>query len=223
MRWHRRALVMLVTLGLGMVLMGQAPGPASPEQVRAQRFVLADGAGTTRGTWSLEPDGTALFQLADGQRRARASLSVGPEGATALRLYDDAGNRRAVLGSDASGSSVALELLDPRGPQRLALGLGAGGASVVLLAPDGKRAARLAVGDESPRLALSDKQGIDRLWVALRADSPAIQFFDGGRVARSGLTTFNDERGVAVVSESDATSHGLILYGKNRDVVWSAP
>ena len=176
LRWQRRILVILVTLGVGVFLTGQAPVPDSPDELRARRFALTDRAGAVRGTWGIEPDGTALFQLADA-----------------------------------------------RGPQRLSLSLGVGGPSVVLLAPDGKRSASLTVSAESPRLALSDKQGAERLWLALRNDSPALQFFDAGHVARSGLTTFNDDRGVAVVSESDGTSHGLILYGKNRDIIWSAP
>lgn len=175
-RWHRRSLVMLVTVGLGLTLMGQAKRSEAPEEVRARRFVLTDAAGARVGSWGVEADGRAVLQMGD-----------------------------------------------PRGPQRLSLGVGPGGPRVVLTAPDGKRAASLAADQESPRLALSDKQGVERLWVALRADSPAIQFFDGAHVARSGLTTFNDDRGVAVVSESDATSHGLVLYAKNRDVVWSAP
>jgi hypothetical protein len=175
-RWHRRILVILVTLGVGVFLTGQAPAPDPPDELRARRFALTDRAGAVRGTWSLEPDETVLLQL-----------------------------------------------VDPRGPQRLSLSLGVGGPSAVLLAPDGKRSASLTVGAESPRLVLSDKQGAERLWLALRNDSPALQFFDAGHVARSGLTTFNDDRGVAVVSESVGTSHGLILYGKNRDIVWSAP
>ena len=175
-RWHRRILVILVTLGVGVFLTGQVPNPDPPDELRARRFVLMDRAGAVRGSWSIEPDGTALFQM-----------------------------------------------VDPRSPQRLSLSLGAGGPSVVLLAPDGKRSASLSVSAESPRLALSDKQGAERLWLALRNDSPALQFFDASHVARSGLTTFNDDRGVAVVSESEGPSHGLILYGKKLDIIWSAP
>ena len=74
-----------------------------------------------------------------------------------------------------------------------------------------------------PRLALSDGAGGDRLWLAVRLGSPVLQFLDPGGVARTGLTTFNDDTGVAVISATDRSKPGLVLLGNDRSVVWSVP
>ena len=91
------------------------------------------------------------------------------------------------------------------------------------MAGSGPLGGHLANGGIAPRLALADGEGKDRLWVALRLGSPALQFLDPQGVARSGLTTFSDDAGVAVVSSTGSASPGLVLYGKDRSIVWSAP
>jgi hypothetical protein len=38
-----------------------------------------------------------------------------------------------------------------------------------------------------------------------------------------GLTTFNDEAGIAVMSEGGGGRPGLVLYDKDKKIIWSAP
>jgi hypothetical protein len=112
---------------------------------------------------------------------------------------------------DASGATVGVFEAGPDQKPRLELrGSGKGGVT-------------LTTEGAVPRLSLKDTEGRDRLWVALRLGSPAVQFLNGAGLARSGLTTFNDDGGVAVISDADGKSPGLVVYGKERTIVWSAP
>jgi hypothetical protein len=42
-------------------------------------------------------------------------------------------------------------------------------------------------------------------------------------MARTGITTFDDDTGLAVISGTDGTRPGLVLLGRDRTVAWSAP
>ena len=134
---------------------------------------------------------------------------------------------------DAAGAPVGAFEAAANGQPRLELTAAAGKPAVVLeggVAPriwvagvENKGGVALTTESGVPRLALKDSDGRDRLWVALRLNSPAIQFLNPGGLARSGITTFNEDGGVAVISEAGGSSPGLVLYGKDRNVVWSAP
>lgn len=198
-RWHRAA----VAVGLALVAgAGLASGqgrrhPPAPE-LQARRFVLVNAEGAPLA--ALEPTadgGTRLALLARGGG-ARLSLALAADGAPSLVLADAAGQDRVRL--EAGGEEARVSV-----------------------AGKGRSAVTLANGGVAPRLALSDGAGNDRLWVALRLGSPAIQFLDPQGRARSGLTTFDDDGGVAVVSSTSRPTPGLVLYGKDREVVWSAP
>ncbi len=141
---------------------------------------------------------------------------------TKIVLADPAGAVRGTLGVEADGTP-ALRFTDAAGVERLAALVSGAGPSISLLEKDGKIAAKLVVEGGVPRLALSDRTGSDRLWVALRLGSPAIQFIAPDGVARSGLVTMNDDTGVAVISGAGGSVPGLVLYDKDRKVIWSAP
>jgi len=142
--------------------------------------------------------------------------------ATKIVLTDPSGTVRGTLGVEADGTP-ALRLSDAAGIERLTALVSGTGPSISLLEGDRKTAARLVVESGVPRLALSDRTGSDRLWVAVRLGSPVIQFIASDGAARCGLATMNDDTGVAVVSGAKGPMPGLVLYDKDRKVVWSAP
>ncbi len=127
---------------------------------------------------------------------------------------------------------AALESND-RGGVRLAM-FGAGDTPRISLevAPDSARVSVLGAGKTAtalvndalgPRLTVADSGGHDRAWLAVRLDSPVLQFLDPKGIARTGITTFNDDSGLAVVSGTDGSKPGLVLLGDKRSVIWSAP
>jgi hypothetical protein len=137
-------------------------------------------------------------------------------------LVDAAGSALGVFEAGAGGAPK-LELRDASG--KAGVVVEAGPAPRVWLAAGGQSRGGAALTTEGavPRLSLQDAEGRDRLWVALRLGSPAVQFLNPAGLARSGLTTFNEDGGVAVISDAGGASPGLVLYGKERNIVWSAP
>lgn len=142
--------------------------------------------------------------------------------ASRFTLVGSGGTVRGSLGVEPDGST-ALKLADSHGVERLAASVSDAGASLGLFERDRKIAAKLVVEGSVPRLALSDRTGNDRMWVALRLGSPAIQFISPDGIPRSGIATMNDDSGVAVISGIVSGTPGLVLYDKERKIVWSAP
>ncbi len=164
--------------------------------------LVAVMAALTVGAGSSKPEKEILanrFTLTDASGAVRGRLGVEPDGSTALRLSDSQGTERMTASVSQAGSSLSL------------------------FERDRKIAAKLVVEGSVPRLALSDHSGGDRLWVALRLGSPAIQFIGADGVPRSGFATMNDDSGVAVISGITSGTPGLVLYDKSRKIVWSAP
>ena len=188
------------------------------ESIDARLGALARELRWHRRAWvALAALGAGLAFLGAGGVKSEKPLR-----ATRFVLTDPAGAERGALGVEADGT-VALRLRDASGAERLAALVDANGPSVGLFEPDRKMAARLLVEGGVPRLTLSDRTGSDRLWIALRLGSPAIQFLSPDGVARCGLVTMNDDTGLAVVSGADGKTPGLALYDKERKIVWSAP
>lgn len=188
----------LVLAAGGSLAFGQAPPRKPAPEVAARRFVLVADDGTPLAALEPAGDGAPRLALMGRDGTARLSVALTATGSPSVVLSDAAGRPRVIL--DA-----------------------AGGEARVSVTGDGRSAVTLANGGVAPRLALADGAGNERLWLALRLGSPALQFLDPRGLARSGLTTFNDDAGVAVISGTDRSSPGLVLYGKDRTVVWSAP
>jgi hypothetical protein len=192
-------------LALAALVTARQPGPTvlaktalpAPE-IQARRFVLVGADGMALGALEAPAGGGPQLVLRDRSGATRASLILAPDGAPSLVLGDATGRARVRL---AAGADEAL----------------------VTVAGKDSSAVTLANGGVAPRLALADAKGNERLWVAIRLGSPAVQFLDTQGIARSGLTTFNDDAGLAIVSGTDKSSPGLVLYGKDRTIVWSAP
>ncbi len=153
---------------------------------------------------------------------ARAPAPAEEVRAKRIVLTDAAGAPRATLAVDPDGAA-ALRLLDAKGQERLAAVVTGETPSLSLTGQDGKSAAKLTVDSGVPRFALADAAGHDRLWVALRLGSPAIQFLTPDGAARSGFATMNGDSGVVVISGADGKTPGIALYDKDRKIVWSAP
>lgn len=244
-RRYRALVGLAIVLAAASLAMGQA-SPAA-EEVRARRFVLVDETGQTRGALTAAPGGPTLLVLADERHRVRLSASVAANGSPELALYGDGAQRRLIAGVDAANApflslrnredasataslsltaagAPLLMLADATGKPRLVAAVSDDEVSLTLKAADNGTAALLAARGDTSRLALADSTGTDRLWAAIRRESPVLQFFDRNRVARSGLATINDEAGLALMSEATGASFpGVVLYGKDRKVLWSAP
>lgn len=115
-----------------------------------------------------------------------------------------------------------LVLVTREGRELAALEAADQGSRLTLSGPARSRVT-LTADATAPRLSLADAAGNDRLWVALRLGSAAVQFLDASGRARAGLTSFNDDTGVAVISGADGVTPGLVLYDKDRVIKWSAP
>lgn len=198
-RVQRGAAAACLALVAGAALArGQGASPVPAAEVRARRFVLVGADGRPLAALEATADGAPRLSLVSADGIARAALALAADGSPSISLADAAGRQRL--------------LLEARGDEALVSVAGAGRSRAVL-----------ANGALAPRLTLADAAGNDRLWVALRLGSPALQFLDERGAARSGLTTFNDDAGVAVVSSTTPPTPGLVLHGKDRNVVWSAP
>jgi len=190
----------------------------SPESIDARLSALARELRWHRRAWLVLVVLAGAVCLA-GAREAKPEKELR---ASRIVLADAGGAERAALGVDADGT-VGLRLRDAVGSERLSAVVSASGPALALFEADRKVSAKLLVEGSVPRLALSDHNGADRLWIALRLGSPAVQFLDPGGVARCGLVTMNEDSGIAVVSGATGATPGLALYDKDRKVVWSAP
>ena len=189
-----------------------------PERIEASLKALSRELRWHRRAW-------LLLALAGGA--LAVSGAAGPPAARELRatkvvLTDPSGAVRGTLGVEADGTP-ALRLNDAAGVERLAAAVSGAGPSVSLYAGDRKSAVKLVVESGVPRLALSDPTGTDRLWAAVRLGSPVVQFIAPDGAPRCGLATMNDDRGLAIVTGSKEPEPGLVLYNKDRKIVWSAP
>ena len=139
-----------VTLTLAAALVGGAvsghifaaravDAAAAPRMITAQKFMLVNAKGKTRGEFNVTHKGVAQLAVFDGTGTLRAGLGVGADGAPALGIF----------GHD--------------GKPRIEVGLNASVARIVLFNPDAKLQASLGVApDGESALNLVDKQGNSR-------------------------------------------------------------
>ncbi len=89
------AILLLALVAVGA--MGQVLPKAVPKVVEAERFVLRDTKGKTRGGLGVLADGTTALAFYDQNEKVRAVLGVEPAGPS-LVLYGQNSETRAVLG-----------------------------------------------------------------------------------------------------------------------------
>jgi hypothetical protein len=201
------------------VLMGQASGPRTPPEVRAKSFVLVD---------------------ANGETRARLYMSASAKGPE-LDLLDAKGNPRVVLG--ASGTSGGLDLLDAKGNERLTLDGPPIGPALVLSDANGNTRAEMDAFSDSPELDLYDASGKPRAGLGAWPEGPGLKLYDANGKPRAGLAVTSDgptlglddangfktRIGVTgLVTPATGETHktsaaSIVLFGKDRKVLWSAP
>jgi hypothetical protein len=198
-RRQRAALVagVLVLAAAGLAG-GQGGRPAPPAELQARRFVLVNAEASPLAALEATADGTPRLALLARDGVTRLSLALAGDGSPSVVLGDAAGKGRILLEAAEGESRVSVRGM-------------------------GRTGAMLANDSLAPRLVLSDAAGTDRVWLAVRLGSGVLQFLDVKGAARTGLSSFNDDTGLAVVSDTDRSQPGLVLLGKNRTVLWSAP
>lgn len=191
----------LVTLTLVAALVGGAlsgyffaarsvdAAAAAPRMVTAQKFMLVDRHGKTRGEFNITPKGVAEVAIYDGTGTLRAGLGVGADGAPALGIYGNDGKPRTEVGLTAG--VARLVLFDANAQPQATIGV----------APDGQSG-----------LGLMDKEGNSRASIIVAADgTPTLRLADPHR-ARVGLDVTPDGLpGLALLGADGKTRASLTL------------
>jgi len=183
---------------------------AHPHAMIAQKFVLVDPHGRTRGVLDVTEKGVAQLGLFDGSGTLRAGLGVGVNGAPALGIYDKNGKTRAELGM--AGGVSEVHLYDANGVRHVALGVSAEGvAGLALLDKDGHSRASLILEQAgTPALRFADTSGASRIGINVTPDGlPGIALLAGGKT-RAAMTLNADGAGaVTIYDETGGTKASL--------------
>ena len=220
-RYSSRAAILLASTAL---LVAPMSATQSSSELRAKKFALVDDAGSTRGQLANNADGGVDLTVFD--KRGKSRLVTGVDGSnTPFFALRNAESTSASISLAAIGpGNPVFRLADSSGRARLSSSVVGDDVVLTLTGTKNRHAAVLAVEGQTARLSLSDSTGTDRLWAAIRNESPVIQFLDTKGVPRSGFTTVNDDTGVAVVTQSPgAAQPGLVLYGKDMKLLWAGP
>ena len=190
-----------VTLTLAAALVGGAlsgyffaartvdAAAAAPKMVTAQKFMLVDSRGKTRGEFNVTRKGVAQLAVFDGTGALRAGLGVGADGAPALGIYGHDGKPRVEVGLNQSVARVVL--FDANAKPQATLGV----------SPDGQSG-----------LGLMDKAGNPRASMIVETDgTPMLRFADEHR-GRIGLDMTPDGRpGLALLGPDGKTRASVTL------------
>ncbi len=183
---------------------------SAPRMITAQKFMLVDAHGATRGEFNVTHKGVAQLAVFDGSGTLRAGLGVGTDGAPALGIYGHDGKPRIEVGLTNSVARVVL--FDANTTAQATLGVAPDGQSglglmdkdgnpraSIIVNPNGSPTLRLAdehrsrVGldvtpDGLPGLALLGADGKTRASVTLNADGAgALTLFDANGNANSSV------------------------------------
>ncbi len=182
---------------------------AAPKMITAQKFMLVDANGKTRGVFGLTSRGVAQVAVFDGSGALRAGLGVASNGGPSLGIFGKDGKARAEVGINGAVSRIVLS--DSAGTAQASIGVAGDGQSgfalmdkqgnlraTMIVAPDGSPTLRLAdqnrarvgldvTADGLPGLAMLSSDGKTRAALTLNADgSGALTLFDtAGKPASS--------------------------------------
>ncbi len=183
---------------------------AHPHAMMAQKFVLVDSHGRTRGVLDVTQKGVAQLGLYDGTATLRAGLGVGVNGAPALGIYGRDSKPRAEVG--LSGGVAEVRLYDADGTKHVALGVSADGvAGLALLDKEGHDRASLILEQAgTPALRLADNSGTSRIGIDVTPDGlPGIALLAGGKT-RAAMTLNADGAGaITIYDETGGTKSSL--------------
>jgi hypothetical protein len=229
------AAVLIVVASL--IVMGQAP---SKKTIEANEFILKDSGGKVRaklemvgtlpvmtlfdekGNASVRMNGGinenlgAAISLFDSRGQERESFRVLQDG-PALALQDSKGKNRGIFGFSESRHETLLAVFDMDGNLRGQFGGTSNGATVELY--DSKQALRgiFSGGENDAELVLVDAKG--SVQTALTGSSVDV-FDDQGFEATLGIKDLGNSR----TGETRKTSAAsLLLFDKNKNVIWKAP
>jgi hypothetical protein len=161
----------------------------APKMITAQKFMLVDSRGKTRGEFNVTRKGVAQVVVFDGVGALRAGLGVGSDGAPALGIYGHDGKPRIEVGLTNSVARVVLFDADAK-PQ-----------ATIGVAPDGQSG-----------LGLMDKNGNPRASIFVASDgTPTLRLGDEHR-GRIGMDMTPDGRpGLALIGSDGKTRAALTL------------
>ena len=146
-----------VTLTLAAALVGGAvsghifaaravDAAAAPKMMTAQKFMLVDAKGNTRGEFNVTSRGVAQLGIFDGTGTLRAGLGVGADGAPALGIFGHDGKPRIEVG--LANSVARIVLYNPNALPQATFAVAANGQSGLdLLDKDGIPRASIVVAD----------------------------------------------------------------------------
>ena len=128
-----------VTLTLAAALVGGAvsghifaaravDAAAAPKLMTAQKFMLVDAKGNTRGEFNVTHKGVAQLAVFDGTGTLRAGLGVGSDGAPALGIFGRDGKPRIEVG--LTNSIARIQLYNANAQPQASLGVAPDGQSV---------------------------------------------------------------------------------------------
>lgn len=165
-----------------------AAGTPVQQEVRAKKFVLVDEAGKERAALDLSWRNPVLWLYDEAGEMRTALNSMG------LSFHSEAGKIRTIL-----NSTMGLSLHDEAGKMQVALAVNAGEPSLGLYDEAGKPRAGLVLDfDGSPKLALADASGQDRV-------------------------VLGSEETVASGVKHKYPISTITLFGETGQVLWRAP
>ena len=161
----------------------------APKLITAQRFMLVDSHGKTRGEFNVTRRGVAQVAVFDGAGALRAGLGVGSNGAPALGIYGNDGKPRIEVGLTNSVARVVL--FDANAKPQATIGV----------APDGQSG-----------LGLMDKSGNPRASIIVETDgTPTLRLGDA-KHGRIGMDLTPDGRpGLALIGTDGKTRASVTL------------
>src|ERR1017187_1144183 len=156
-----------VTLTLAAALVGGAvsghifaaravDAAAAPKLMTAQKFMLVDAKGNTRGEFNVTSRGVAQLGVFDGTGTLRAGLGVGANGAPALGIFGHAAKPRIEVG--LANSVARIVLYNANALPQATFGVTPDGQSGLDLLDKGgiPRASIVVAANGSPTLRLAD-------------------------------------------------------------------
>jgi len=205
-------------IAAAVLLMGQA----SPNRtVEANEFVLRDGNGKVRGTFSMADLGPQLALLdANGIQRVNLLLTVRTP---SLFLSDANGQNRVALQVSETGPFLDFYRTDGElaawflGPDE--------GGLIGLRAPNGDRRLLLRVSEDGPAVELYNNERVGANEARVALDGTAGQ----ARLVLSDAEGFNTVVGTTdLITPRTGETHktsaaSVVLFDKDKKVLWKAP
>ncbi len=201
-----------VALASVFLLTGQgSPGPA--RTLQAQKFLLVDAKGTTRGMWGVTGDGSPTIQLFDQHSQVRVALSILGDDEPALALTDENGKLRTFL-KVTRDYSPTLQMFDQKGVARVGLSVLTNASeqepTLVMMDKEGRvRSLYKLLGDGLPVMTMNDSLQQARFGLRLwENEMPQLLFRDDAARGRVQMTLLRDGSPRLVMSNP----HGTVLY-----------